>query len=200
MVMFDGTGRHVLGADMGSDRLTVFRLGADGLVVHDSTVTEAGSGPRQMAMHPEGRLLFVANELNASLSCYDYDAPKGKILGRLQQVSTPKKDVSRQQGAGSLLMHPSGGFLYTLGGGSSDNITVWRVDAVTGSMRRIHAREGLASVHGMTMVDDGSAVLVIGQDPTGISRLAIDSSNGRLGEPMNVASVTVPISLAVKYL
>ncbi len=54
MVMFDTTGRHVLSADMGSDRLSVFTLGADGFAVRDSSVVEAGSGPRQMAMHPMG--------------------------------------------------------------------------------------------------------------------------------------------------
>ena len=199
MVMFDRTGRHVLSADMGSDRISVFTPGADGLVPHNSSVTEAGSGPRQMAMHPDGHLLFVANELNASLSCYDYDKSNGKILGRLQQVSIPQKDVSRQQGAGSLLMHPSGRFLYTLGGGLEDSIAAWGVDSATGSMRRVHL-QALRSVHGMTMVADGSALLVMGQGRNGISRLTIDSSSGRLGEPVKVASVTAPISLAVKYL
>jgi 6-phosphogluconolactonase len=115
-------------------------------------------------------------------------------------VSTPQKDVSRQQGAGSLLMHPSGRFLYTLGGSSADSITAWGVDSATGAMRRFHSQEGLRAVHGMTMVADGSALLVMGQDRNGISRLAIDSSNGRLGAPVKVASMTAPISLAVKYL
>ena len=203
MVMFDTTGRHVLSADMGSDRVSVFTLGADGFAVRDSSVVEAGSGPRQMAMHPNGHLLFVANELNASLSCYGYDAANGKILERVQHVAVPQKDVSRQQGAGSLLMHPSGRFLYTLGGGDSDSITAWSVDSATGSVRRIHSQQGLRSVHGMTMVADGSALLALDQDGNGILRLAIDSSDsssGRLGEPVKVASVTAPISLAVKYL
>jgi 6-phosphogluconolactonase len=200
MVMFDGTGQHVLSVDMGSDRVSVFKLGTEGFVAHHSSLMEAGAGPRQMAMHPEGRLLFVANELNASLACYDYDASQGKIVGRLQQVSMPRKDVSRQQGAGSLLMHPSGRFLYTLGGGSPDRITAWRVDAVTGSMRRVHSRGGVGSVQGMTMVADGSALLAMGQGASGISRLAIDSPSGHLGEPVKLASVAAPISLAVKYL
>ena len=200
MVMFDTTGQHVLSADMGSDRLNVFTLGVDGIVVRDSSTTDAGSGPRQIAMHPEGHLLFVANELNGSLSCYGYDAVNGKILERRQHVSMSQKNVSRQQGAGSLLMHPSGRFLYTLGGERADSITAWGVDSTTGSMRRIHSQEGLHSVHGMTMVADGSAVLALDKDRNSISRLAIDSSNGRLGAAVKVASVTAPLSLTVKYL
>jgi 6-phosphogluconolactonase (cycloisomerase 2 family) len=203
MVMFDTTGRHVLSADMGSDRLSVFTLGADGFAVRDSSAVEAGSGPRQMAIHPKGHLLFVANDLNASLSCYGYDAVNGKILDRVQHVAVAQKDVSRQQGTGSLLMHPSGRFLYTLDGGSSDSITAWSVDSATGSVRRVDSLQGLRSVHGMTMVADGSALLALDRDRNGILRLAIDSSDsssGRLGEPVKVASVTAPISLAVKYL
>ena len=204
MVMFDTTGQHVLSADMGSDRLSVFEVGTDGLSVCDASTTEPGSGPRQMAMHPSGRLLFVANDLNASLSCYGYDTANGKILGRLQHVSAPAKNVSRQQGAGSLLMHPSGRFLYTLGGGihaggnASDSITAWSVDSATGAMRRVRSYPGPRSAHGMTMVVDGSALLVLDRD--GISRLEIDSTSGRLGGPAKLASVASPISLAGKYL
>jgi 6-phosphogluconolactonase len=205
MVMFDTTGRHVLSADMGSDRLSVFQLGVDGPVVHDSIAAEAGSGPRQMAMHPSGHLLFVANDLNASLSCYGYDAASGKLLDRLQHVSASQKDLRQQQGVGSLLMHPSGRFLYTLGesngtSGNTTDITAWNVDKTTGAMRRVHTQSGLSSVHGMAMVADGSSLLLLDKDRNGISQMKIDSSSGRLGEPLRVASIASPISLTTKYL
>lgn len=206
MVMFDTTGRHVLGADMGSDRINIFQHTVDGLAPRDSITTEAGSGPRQMAMHPSGHLLFVANDLNATLACYGYDAANGKILGRLQHVSVPQKNVSRQRGSGSLLMHPSGRFLYMLGGDSdadrttTDNITAWRVDSATGRLRRLHSVAGLRSVHGVTMVADGSALLALDRGHNGISWLKIDSFSGRPSDPVKLASVTAPISLAVKYL
>ncbi|MCU1226862.1 MAG: 6-phosphogluconolactonase [Edaphobacter sp.] len=209
MVIFDTTGRHLLGTDMGSDRVNVFTLTGDGLSVHGRSATQPGSGPRHMAMHPTGHLLYVTNHLEASISCYGYDAANGKLQDRLQHssLSMPLADGYGTRGAGSLLIHPSGHFLYTAhqsstpSASASDGIAAWRIDSTTGALTPIQLwTQGLRDTHAMTMLSDGEGLLVLSQRGDGVVRLRVDPASGRLGEPRQVARVSTPISLAVKYV
>jgi 6-phosphogluconolactonase (cycloisomerase 2 family) len=107
MALFDSSQHHLIGTDLGSDRLNVFILANDRLTVAQRRLTEPGSGPHFLALHPSGRLLYVVNELNASISCFDYDAARGRILDRLHQQSLHTASHPRGTTAVALAMHSS---------------------------------------------------------------------------------------------
>jgi 6-phosphogluconolactonase (cycloisomerase 2 family) len=198
MVMFDRRGR-LLGADMGSDRLSVFTLGDGRLSVMARSDARAGSGPRHMELHPSGGLLFVANGLDASVSCYGYDERNGRVLEQLEHVSTATNS-SGGKGAVLMTMHPSGEFLYTAHRFGDDGITVWRSNS-TGTLRVVqHEADGLKSLHAMTMAQDGSSLLALSRKSGGVVRWSVDPRSGHLTEPVQVAKVQAPMSMVVKYL
>lgn len=87
--ILDRAGRHLIVADLGIDQLLVYRLdGAAGaLQAHGQTPTRPGAGPRHLAFHPGGQLLYVANELDSTVTLYAYD-PAGGALDPLQTLST----------------------------------------------------------------------------------------------------------------
>jgi len=58
----------------------------------------------------------------------------------------------------------------------------------------------LRDMHAMTMLSDGEGLLVLSQKGDGVVRLRVDPASGKLGEPLQVARVSTPISLAVKYV
>jgi 6-phosphogluconolactonase len=205
MVLFDTSGRHLLGADLGSDRLSVFTLDDGKLAVRNRSAVQPGSGPRHMALHPSGHMLFVANELDASVSCFRYDAANGRILERQGHVASLSPELYRKN-VGTLAIHPSGRFLYTpnrsLASGRSlaDGITVWDI-GTTGALTPIQSwSEGLDFLHGMVMAPDGTSLSLLDQKSGSVLRLNIDSASGQLGQPVRVAKLQAPISLAVKYL
>jgi 6-phosphogluconolactonase len=162
-----------------------------------------------MALHPSGHLLYVTSHLEASISCYGYDAANGKLQERLQHSSLsmlPSNDCGKKS-AGALLIHPSGHFLYTShqsstsSAAASNGIAAWRIHSTTGALTPIHLwNEGLRDMHAMTMLSDGTGLLVLSQKGDSVIRLRIDPVSGRLGEPMQVAKVSTPISLAVRYI
>jgi 6-phosphogluconolactonase (cycloisomerase 2 family) len=198
MVMFDRTGR-LLGADMGSDRLSVFTMDDGRLSVAARCEARAGSGPRHMELHPSGRLLFVANGLDASVSCYGYDDKNGRILEQLEHVPTVKNS-SGEKNAVVMAMHPSGEFLYTAHRSGGNGITMWRSNS-TGALRAVqHEGDGLQSLHAMTMAPDGGSLLALSRQGGSVVYRRIDQRSGRLGEPVQVAKAPAPISIAVKYL
>ena len=192
MVLFDTTGRHLLGTDLGSDRLNVFTLSGNKLAINHRSATQPGSGPRHMALHPAGHLLYVANHLEATVSCYGYDAASGRLLNRLQHGTL-------DDGAGALMIHPSGRFLYTAG--KSDGIAAWRIDSTTGALTAAQLwSEGAASPHAMAMMHDGTGLLVLSRAGDSVVHLHVDPASGQLSDPLQVAKVSSPMSLALKYV
>jgi 6-phosphogluconolactonase len=192
MVVFDGTGHRFLSSDLGSDRLSVFALDEGQLHVMQRIEAQPGAGPRHMELHPDGRLLFVANELDGSLSCYRYDASAGKILEQLHRVS------ANHRGSGmSMTMHPSGQFLYT----AANGVTAWRIDTMAGALRPIHHEsEESRSLHAMVMTSNGSSLLGLSRQSGSVVSWSIDRINGRLSRPTELAKIKAPLSLALKYV
>lgn len=82
-------GRYVIVADLGIDELLVYTLDthAGKLIAHKRVVARPGAGPRHLAFHPNGRMLYVANELDSTVSTCDFDAADGGIVER-QFLST----------------------------------------------------------------------------------------------------------------
>jgi len=197
MVLFDTTGRHLLGTDLGSDRLNVFTLSGDKLAINHRSATQPGSGPRHMALHPAGHLLYVTNHLEATVSCYGYDAASGKLLPRLQHGTLD--GGAGKMSAGALMIHPSGQFLYTAG--KSGGIAAWRIDSTTGALTAAQLwSEGVASPHAMAMVPDGTGLLVLSRTDDSVVHLSVDPASGKLSDPSQIARVPSPMSLALKYV
>jgi 6-phosphogluconolactonase (cycloisomerase 2 family) len=200
MVIFDPTARHLLGTDLGTDRVNVFRLADNKLTSHGRSATHPGSGPHQMAFHPDSHLLYVRNELEGSISCYGYNAANGEVLDRLQHVAIRPDGSNGQRSAGAITIHPSGDYLYA-SDHRCETIAGWHINAATGALTPMESRiDSLGSPHTITLTPDGSAMLVLSQKNDSVVRLAINIPSGRLNQPVQVAELPMtPKSLAVKY-
>jgi 6-phosphogluconolactonase (cycloisomerase 2 family) len=209
--MFDTTGRYLLSSDLGSDRLNVFTLTEGKLMAWSRRATQPGNGPRHLALHPSGHLLYVMNQLENSIACHGYDQAKGKILEQLECVSMLPKNRHDHNNVGSLAIHPSGQFLYASGcGKGSDHlqaagIAAWHIDTVSGALKPIqYMCEKLYLPGAITMASDGASLFVLDQKldqkEDSVVRLSIDPVSGRLSQPMRVAKVPTPMSMVVKYI
>lgn len=88
MMLFDTTGQHVIGTDLGTDRINVFAIEGGKLAPRDRAQLKPGSGPRHLALHPQGKLLYVINELEGSVACHGYDPATGHVQEERQRIST----------------------------------------------------------------------------------------------------------------
>jgi 6-phosphogluconolactonase len=195
MVVFDRAGR-VVTADLGSDRLSVLNLDAAQLSIAGRYATQAGEGPRQIAIHPDGRLLFVANELDASVACYAYDPDEGKIVGRLGQVATA---CDGNTGGVVMAVDPAGEFLYTSHRRGSGGVSVWRIARSSGGLQRLQVvDEDGPRLHELTMRADGKSLLGLSREDGGVFGWRI--ANGQISRGVQLASLTAPMSMAAKSL
>jgi 6-phosphogluconolactonase len=90
-IQFDPDGKFAIAADLGIDRMMVYTLdGARGKLVPHSAPSAAmnpGSGPRHFAFSQDGHYIYVANELDSTVTACQWDGQAGKITP-FQTLST----------------------------------------------------------------------------------------------------------------
>jgi 6-phosphogluconolactonase len=184
-IVFVPDENRMIASDLGSDRLSVFFIEpeiAQGLELTARLALPPGSGPRNLALHPGGKLLFVDHALTGALSVFERN---GSVL-------TPLPDSSIQGPFGeALVMHPSGNFLYAAGQGS---ITALHIDASapsysTSGSGPIHALQSIlvGSVRSLALHPSGA--LLSATTPNGVLQFDIATTSGRLANPQFVASI-----------
>jgi 6-phosphogluconolactonase len=148
-------GKFVLACDLGADVIRIFRIGmkegdrGDGPVLHPSSVfmqadgevaARAGSGPRHVAFHPNGKWVYCVHELDCTIDLYDWKVRGQMHVLTLREdsvVSTLAKGVALQGNTGcEVVVSDDGRFLYTCTRGV-DEIVVYRVDAGTGLLTEL---------------------------------------------------------------
>jgi 6-phosphogluconolactonase len=82
-IIADPSNRFALAADLGADRVFVYRLDLDGHALRHSeggdAVMRPGAGPRHLAFHPTLPFVFVANELDSTVATLRFDAQRGAL-------------------------------------------------------------------------------------------------------------------------
>ena len=78
----DPSGRFIVEADLGTDRLLVYRMEHAKLVPHATFPVPAGEGPRHFVFHPSGRYAYLITELGNHIILFDYDAATGTLAQR----------------------------------------------------------------------------------------------------------------------
>jgi 6-phosphogluconolactonase len=175
-ILFDPTGRRVIAADLGSDRISVISV-QDEFEILARHAMPPGSGPRHLALHPDGNLLYVANALDGSLAAFAYDSLSGRISEKRLQM--PGQDCR------ALCMHSSGDFLLTA---ARDEITAWRIEASTGALEQLHSLEtGSNQIREIILVHGGQVIVAL--TDRGILRIKFDDKSGRIDRPALAASV-----------
>jgi 6-phosphogluconolactonase len=84
---FDRKGKFAVVADLGTDELRVYRVNAKTGVVEPGDPPawkgKPGAGPRHFAFHPKGKLAYVVNELNSTVTALRWDG-----AGRFETIES----------------------------------------------------------------------------------------------------------------
>jgi len=200
-VNLDQANRFAFAADLGVDKVFVYRFDADaGKVTPNEppgVSLPPGSGPRHFAFHPSGRFAYVINELGSTITVFWYDAQAG-ALSTVQTISTLPRGFKGTNTASEVAVHPSGKFVYGANRGH-DSIAIFAVEPATG---RLTAR-GHQSVLGKTprnfAIDPtGDYLLAANQDSNSVVVFRIDRATGDLKPSGQTLAIHQPV--CVKYM
>jgi 6-phosphogluconolactonase len=147
------------------------------LALRDVAV-RAGAGPRHLAFHPDGRFVYLLNELDASVDVLAIDPSTG-ALTCVQSVSTLPPGFSGEPWAAELRLTPDARFLYTSERRSS-TLAGFAVDAATGRLTPIGHWPAQAQPRGFAISPSGRWLIAAGQLSHAVGVHAIDAGTGTL--------------------
>src|SRR5262245_4356587 len=128
--------RHALAADLGLDQVLIFQFDAGkgtlGPHIPPSAALKPGSGPRHAVFSPNGKFLFVVNELSSTATSFSYDAKTGD-LKQVNSVSTLPPEFSGRNDVAEVAVHPNGRYLYVSNRGM-DGIALFAIDPKRGTL------------------------------------------------------------------
>jgi 6-phosphogluconolactonase len=194
-IRFDPSHRFVLVADLGLDKVLVYRLNpkTGALTPNDPPFVSVapGSGPRHTAFDPRDRYVYAINETASSIVRFGWDSNRG-VLTQFETVSTLPEGFTGVNTGAEILMHPSGKFLYATNRGN-DSVAVFSVQADTGRLTPLQ----FISTEGKTPRNaefdpTGKWLLVTNKDSNNAVVYRIDQSTGRLTENGDPVSVPGP--------
>jgi 6-phosphogluconolactonase (cycloisomerase 2 family) len=129
MIEADSSGRFVLHADLGLDRIFVWRFDAEKgrLIANDppAVALPPGDGPRHFQFHPNGRWFYSIQEEGSTVAMFDYDPATGRLAAR-QTISTLPPGFAGSNFCSEILVSGDGRFLYA-GNRLHDSIAIYRI-------------------------------------------------------------------------
>lgn len=192
---------YVLVADLGVDKVFVYRFNPqDGsLKANDppSARIAMGSGPRHLRFHPNGRWVYVLNELSSTIVCFNWNAATGK-LGEFQTTSTLPADFLALNTAAEIIVHPGGKFLYASNRGH-DSLAVFAIDPQSGWLKLVeHVPSGGKIPRNFTFDPTGKWILCSNHGSEKAAVFSVDENTGRLRQ--SGPPIPVPYPFCARFL
>jgi 6-phosphogluconolactonase len=191
-IRFDPSHRFVLLADLGLDKIFVYRLNpkTGALTPSDPPFASVapGSGPRHTAFDPRGRYVYAINQTANSIVRFGWNSDRG-VLTQFESVSTLPEGFKGKNMGSEILMHPSGNFLYATNRGDN-SVAMFSVQTDTGRLTLIqHISTQGKTPRNAEFDPTGKWLLVSNQDSNNAVVFRIDQSTGELiqnGDPVSV--------------
>lgn len=127
MITSDPQGEFVYVSDLGLDRILKYRFkSAAGKLIHEDNkdiLVPSGSGPRHFFFSPDGKLLYLINELGSTIMVFETGALDKPVL--LQTLPATAEDFSGSNACADI--HPGKDFRYIYASNRGENsIAVFR--------------------------------------------------------------------------
>jgi 6-phosphogluconolactonase len=185
--------KYVFAADLGTDQILCYKLdpATAKLAPNDPPYAKApaGAGPRHLTFHPDGKRVYVINELLNSVSVFDYDAASGKLT-ETQTIPTLPADFKGTSHCADLKITPDGKFLYGTNRGH-DSIAAYQI-AGDGKLTLVAIEPSLGKgPQNLAITPDGQWLLCANMPGNNVAVFAIDAKTGKLksaGEPVKQPS------------
>jgi 6-phosphogluconolactonase len=200
MVSFSPDGRFALVPDLGLDQIVIYRINLDAPSIerHGVAASVPGGGPRHMKFSPDGKFIYLLNELSSSATTFAWDAAAGtaKQLANYPALSAEVKAKEAMNAAAEILVHPSGRYVYFSNRGN-DTVTVFRADPTTAALQVIQVQPVRGAFpRNIALSPDANWLLAAGADSNTVSVHKVNPATGELTyQTKGVINVPAPICI-----
>ena len=197
-VNFSPDNRFVVTADLGTDELYVFRVDPTTGTIEPNDPPTAkvhpGGGPRHFTFHPSGKYSYAINELDSTVTAFQYDAERG-AMEVIQTISTLPDGYTERTHTSEVVAHPSGKFLYGSNRGH-DSIALFSVDEATGKLTSVEQVSTQGETPRNFALDPTGAYLIAENQATDNAVVfSVDQDTGRLTPTGQTLDIPAPVCL-----
>jgi 6-phosphogluconolactonase len=197
-VIFDPTGQFVIVPDKGLDRTFLFRFQGGRLTPTEQgfVPSAAGAAPRHTTFHPSLPVLYVNNELDSTVTVFDWIG--GRVTEK-QVISTLPTGYAGHNTTAEIVASPCGRYLYVSNRGEN-TIVRFLVAPDSGRLTYLGSvPSGGVRPRFFTLGRDAKQLYAANQDSDDITVFGIDPANGDLaptgvriavGSPSAISFVT----------
>ncbi len=185
MTVADPTGTRVLVPDKGNDQVHIYRIEEGLLVPHGQVHLGAGTGPRQLVFHPDGKHLYVVNELVSSITICGYDPSTG-TLWTLGTAPTLPEGADGWNAPSGIALSADARFVYVANRGH-ESLTVLQVRKDGAHLEPVDtlrlSEEPLSTMPWDLVLDPSGTLLYLANQSAGtVVTFAVDAETGLLSQ------------------
>ncbi len=180
-IVFSKDSKFVYVAELGLDRVYSYRVDAAKRTVTPSDPpyvnVPAGSGPRRLQLHPNGRFLYVNHETDSKVTVF---AVNGSSLTSLQTLSTKPDDYTGNNSTAEIQIDREGKWLYVTNRGH-DSLALYAVDPAKGTLTFVEHIPSLGRTpRNLTLDPTNEYLFCANQNGENIVVFKIDHKTGHL--------------------
>lgn len=193
--------RFVLAADLGIDKVLIFELKAETSKIKPNAAQPfaelpPGSGPRHLIFHPNGKRVYVINELKNTVTFFDYAKETG-VLTQQQTISTVPEDFDGISHTADLKITPDGRSLYGTNRGH-DSIAIFRI-ADDGHLSLVSIEPSLGEgPQNLLITPDGRWLLCANMPGDNVAVFAINAGTG--GLKSTGVTISIPMPSCIRWV
>ena len=197
---FSPDGRFALVPDLGLDGIVIYRidLAKPAIERHGFAASVPGGGPRHLRFSPDGKFIYLLNELSLSVTTFAWDAAAGTAqrLANVPSLSAEVKAKEAHNSGAEILVHPSGRFVYFSNRGN-DSVTVFRADPATSAVQVIQVQPVRGAFpRNIALSPDAGWLLAAGADSNTVAAHKVNPTTGELTyQTKGVINVPAPICI-----
>jgi 6-phosphogluconolactonase len=153
----------------------------------------AGTGPRHLAFHPNGRFAYLVGELDSTLTALAY---QNGTLSVIASLSSLPAGFSGSNTGADVRVHPNGRFVYSSNRGH-DSIAIFSIDSQTGRITLVgHQPTQGRTPRNFHIDPTGTFLLAANQGSGNVVTFSI-GSDGRLTPTGQSVTVNAPAFVGV---
>ncbi|MGG3564230.1 lactonase family protein [Neobacillus rhizosphaerae] len=199
---------HYAGLTPDEKYLAVVELGIDALITYavnsDGTLTKvkllplkAGSGPRHLVFHPNGKIAYVMTEFSSEVIVLTYHEENGHFTEK-QYISTLPEDFTENNQGSAIHISSDGRFVYA-GNRGHNSIAVFSVNPETGELSFVeHVSTEGDWPRDFALDPSEKFVVASNQESGNLVLYSRDEGTGKL--TLIQSDIDVPYPVCVKFL
>jgi len=182
-VEFSPDNNYLFATDLGTDKIYQMKIDYDcsecekDFVIYETAKfvkLPDGSGPRHIAFHPNGKYLYLMNELSDTVMVFSYD---GKDITPMQEIPA----ITNNAGGGAdVVITPDGKFLYASVRLKEDGIAIFKIHPHEGTLERLDYQLSGEHPRNLRITPNGKYLLASCRDDNVIEVYRIDKESGAL--------------------